>query len=162
MKPSQRDLLFEIEGMDCAEEVAGLKRAVGPLVGGEERLAFDILNGRMAVLPGPVEVSPQAVARTGMRAEVWLGDEKVSDRGRFWQRHGRTVSTAASGILTLAGFLAHVWLGGGFRAALGSEGMGLAQHVPFAAKSLYTLAILAGAWYVVPKAWYAARRLRPA
>lgn len=45
------------------------------LVGGEDRLSFDILNGRMAVAPGPVEVSPEAVlkavARTGMRAEVW-------------------------------------------------------------------------------------------
>jgi Cd2+/Zn2+-exporting ATPase len=165
MQPPQRDLLFKIEGMDCAEEVAVLKRAVGPLVGGEERLAFDILNGRMAVLPGPVEVSPQAVtqavARTGMRADVWQGDEEVSDRSRFWQRHGRTVSTAASGLFTLAGFLAHVRLGDGFRAALGSEGMGLAHHVPLAAKALYTLGILAGAWYVLPKAWYAARRLRP-
>src|SRR5579885_1671264 len=154
MQPSQRDLLFKIDGMDCAEEVTVLKRAVGPLVGGEERLAFDILNGRMTVLPGAVEVSPQAVMRavasTGMRAEVWQGDEKVSDRGRFWQRQGRTVSTAASGALTLAGFLVHVWLGGGVRAALGSEGMGLAHHVPLAVKVLYTLGILAGAWHVLP------------
>ena len=41
--------IFRITGLDCAEEVAVLKREVGPVVGGEERLAFDVLNGRMIV-----------------------------------------------------------------------------------------------------------------
>lgn len=151
--------------MDCAEEVAVLKRAVGPIVGGEERLAFDILNGRMEVQPGPVEVSTetvkQAVARTGMRAEVWQGNEEVSDRGRFWERRGRTILTVASGLFSLAGFLTHVWLAGGIGAALGSEGIGIAHEVPLASIVLYALGIIAGAWYILPKAWYAARRLRP-
>jgi len=40
---------FRIRGMDCAEEVAILKREVGPLVGGESRLSFDILKARMTV-----------------------------------------------------------------------------------------------------------------
>lgn len=31
---------FRIRGMDCADEVAVLKRAVGPIVGGEDRLSF--------------------------------------------------------------------------------------------------------------------------
>lgn len=31
---------FKISGMDCAEEVAILKRAVGPLVGGEDNLTL--------------------------------------------------------------------------------------------------------------------------
>ena len=30
---------YKVQGMDCAEEVAVLKRAVGPLVGGVDRLA---------------------------------------------------------------------------------------------------------------------------
>lgn len=162
---SGRQQQFRIRGMDCAEEVAVLKQAVGPMVGGEERLTFDILNGRMTVLPGPTEVFAeavqQAVARTGMRAEVWQGEEKASDGGGFWQRRGRTILTAASGTFTLAGFLSHAWIAGGIEAALGSEGMGLAHDVPFVAKVLYTLGILAGAWYILPKAWYAARRLRP-
>ena len=33
---------FKISGLDCAEEVAVLKREIGPLVGGEDRLAFDV------------------------------------------------------------------------------------------------------------------------
>lgn len=52
-------LQFKIHGMDCAEEVAVLKQAVGPLVGGEERLAFDILNGRMTV-SGVTDARPRA------------------------------------------------------------------------------------------------------
>jgi hypothetical protein len=44
-----RDRQFRIHGMDCAEEVAILKREVGPIVGSADRLAFDILNGKMIV-----------------------------------------------------------------------------------------------------------------
>lgn len=43
---------FKIHGMDCAEETAVLKREVGPLVGGEANLAFDLLNGKMVLLDG--------------------------------------------------------------------------------------------------------------
>jgi len=35
---------FKIGGVDCADEVATLKPAVGPVVGGHEHLAFDVLN----------------------------------------------------------------------------------------------------------------------
>ena len=55
--------VFKIRGMDCAEEVTLLKREVGPVVGGEERLAFDILNGRMIVKELPEGIGPQAVVR---------------------------------------------------------------------------------------------------
>ena len=41
---------FRVQGLDCAEEVAVLRREVGPLVGDEGNLAFDVLNGRMTIL----------------------------------------------------------------------------------------------------------------
>lgn len=44
-------LRFKVHGLDCAEEVAVLKRELGSLVGGEDRLTFDILNAAMAVAP---------------------------------------------------------------------------------------------------------------
>ena len=66
-------IALKIHGMDCAEEVAILKREVGPKVGGEKFLAFDILNGVMTVLPGGPSVAAaeiaEVVSRTGMRAE---------------------------------------------------------------------------------------------
>jgi Cd2+/Zn2+-exporting ATPase len=155
---------FKIRGMDCVEEVALLKREVGPIVGGEERLSFDILNGRMTVTPASA-VSPesirQVVARTGMHAEDWQDETAGSRDESFWRRRGRTVLTAASGLFTALGFLAHVWISGGFEAAVGAEGMGTAQGVPLTVRTLYGLGILTGAWYILPKAWLAARRLRP-
>ena len=36
---------YRIHGMDCAEEVAILKREIGPIVGTVDQLGFDILNG---------------------------------------------------------------------------------------------------------------------
>lgn len=51
MNTGPSGMQFRIHGMDCAEEVAVLKREVGPLVGGEERLAFDLLNGRKCSKP---------------------------------------------------------------------------------------------------------------
>jgi Cd2+/Zn2+-exporting ATPase len=34
---------YKVRGLDCAEEVAVLKQVVGPLVGGADRLAFDVM-----------------------------------------------------------------------------------------------------------------------
>lgn len=99
---------FKIRGMDCAEEIAILKRELGPLVGGEERLLFDLLKAKMTVLSAPREIGEREVVK-----------------------------------------------------AVGSEGMGIATGVPLAARVLYALAILAGTWSVLPKAWNALRRFRP-
>lgn len=165
MRSLQLPLQFKIHGMDCAEEVAVLKREVGPVVGGEDRLGFDILNGKMTVLPPASDVTPEAiigaVRQTGMRAEVWRDAARETATEGTWQRHGRTIATIASGSLALLGFMVHVILAGGISAAIGSEGLGVVHHVPLAARVPYLLAILAALWHIVPKAWRAARRLRP-
>ena len=76
-------LFFRIEGMDCAEEVAILKRELTPIVGGENNLLFDILKGKMGVsISGnsslkDVEVI-QAVSKTGMKAN--LESKRISHR----------------------------------------------------------------------------------
>jgi len=152
---------FRIRGMDCAEEVGALERAVGPVVGGAENLRFDVLRGRMQVLEPSDGVTPEAVreavARTGMRAEAWReGDEGVGAES-FWARRGRALMTLASGLLTLAGFAVHAAASGGALAALGAHGLG----APLPAKLLYLAAILAGVWHILPRAWAAARGLRP-
>ena len=71
---------FKVEGLDCAEEVAVLRRAIGPLVGGADNLSFDVLNGRMTVLDGAPAVTTdsirQAVGRTGMTAVEWRREKK--------------------------------------------------------------------------------------
>ncbi len=158
-------LQFKIHGLDCAEEVAALKREVGPVVGGEGQLTFDILQGKMSVQLSAAGVSPdtimRAVARAGMRAEVWQDSAQPGAAERFWPRHGRTITTVASGVLSFTGLAVHTLLAGGVLAALGAEEQGVAYHVPPSARVLYLLAVLAGLWGTLPKAWRAARRLRP-
>ena len=153
---------YRIRGMDCAEEIAILRREIGPLVGGEGNLSFDLLKARMTVAAPVAEREiVTAVERTGMRAQVWKEGSEGAEPVGIWQRWGRTVLTTVSGVGTLAGFATHASIARGLTEAVGSEGAGLAHAVPIAARILYGIAILAGVWTVLPKAWFALRRLRP-
>ena len=161
---SVQKLQFKIAGMDCAEEVSVLKKELGPLVGGVDNLSFDVLNEIMTVSGGSAasETIQSAVARTGMRAVVWrAGLDLALLPESFFEKWGRTLLTAASGLFILAGFLLHWWIGGSLLQALGSEGMGLGHQVPFAVQILYGIGILMGAWFVLPRAFLAIRRLQP-
>jgi Cd2+/Zn2+-exporting ATPase len=148
--------------MDCADEVAVLRREIEPLVDGQDRLAFDILRGKMTVdAPGvDADAIVAAVARTGMRAESWTDVQPGAAEQDFWQRRGRAVSTAASGVLAASGFVLHA-MRDGVLPAFGSEGVGVSVETPLAAVLLYAGAITTGGWFVVPRAWNAARRFRP-
>jgi Cd2+/Zn2+-exporting ATPase len=156
---------FRITGMDCAEEVAILKREIGPLVGGSERLAFDILNGHMTVLAGEPAVSPraviEAVERTGMRAEAWDESDNRSEEGTFWQRNGRTVLTTCSGLLLLSAVIVHTVISKSLWESLGLVDEQVEYEVPLATKVMFALSALAGLWVVLPKAWYSLVRVRP-
>ena len=154
---------FRIQGMDCAEEVAILKRELGPLAGGEDRLAFDILNRKMTVTPPGSSVSAEqiqsAVARTGMRADIWSETQEAAAEVTFWDRRGRTILTAVSGIFLALGFLAHLAYYG-FGEAIGLQGES-GHSMPLLAKVSYGLSALTGAWFFFPKAWFSAKSLRP-
>ena len=156
-------LAFRIHGMDCAEEVTALKRELGPIVGGDQNLGFDLVSGKLTIA-GESSVSAEmvsaAVARAGMKAEAWRDVSGAPDDGSRRQR-ARTTMTIVSGALVLGGFLAHVWLSGGILAAFGTEGLGAPHPMPLAVRLAYGLATIAGGWYVAPKALHALRRLQP-
>lgn len=147
--------------MDCAEEVAVLKKALKDIPGIAE-LRFDVLNGKMTVMCGPGGCAPEtvvsAVARTGMRAIPWQ-DRIHESGGTFWQMHRRMVITIASGCLTAAGFIVHWVMHGGMLHAL--AGGGEAHVFPGVVVLLYAAGVVTGAWYIAPRALSAARRLRP-
>ncbi len=154
-----RRLEFKISGMDCAEEVSLLRREIGPLAGGEEHLSFDLLKGKMTVsgsAAADAETIIRAVARTGMRAEPWVERPPGARRAHEAGRTGRLIATIVSGLSLAAGFGLHAWLGGSLRHALGIEG-----EAPLAARLAYFAGIAAAGWFILPKAWYAARKLRP-
>ncbi len=165
MNSAVRSLQFNMHGMDCVEEVAVLKRELAPIVDGEDHLIFDIFNGTMTIQPVEDGITSeqiiQTVARTGMRAELGRNATQASAEDGFWQRRGRSITTVSSGLLVLIGFVVHAALTGGIWEAIGSEGIGIVHYVPVAARIPYLLAILAAFWHIVPKAWRAARHLRP-
>lgn len=161
----QRARIFEVRGMCCASEVGALKREVGPRVGGEGNLAFDLLQGRMTVFADAGQASDEvvleAVRRAGLEARRWEEAGATSEKEGFWKRHGRAVMTAASAGFLIAAFVSHVLITGSVLAALRGEGVGGDDQVPVAAAVLYALSIAAGVWFVLPKAWNALRALRP-
>ena len=126
---------FKIRGLDCAEEVAILKRQLGP-VAGEANLAFDVLRGRLTVA-GPVPEDAELlrlVAETGMSAELWDASRPEAAPARL-----REYFMIGSGLALLGGY---------------------AVSVPMD-RPLFAVAALLGGWFILPKAWFSARHLRP-
>jgi len=156
---------FKIHGMDCAEEVAILKHELGPVVGGPDNLVFDLLRGKMTIANSSTAANAdilRAIERTGMKAEPWADESKLTAKPRtFWEKNGRLVSTVAGGAFMFGGFLHHALSSGGFQMAVGSEGFGMAHAVPWIVRLYYAVAIIAGGWYVAPKALLSVRRRRP-
>jgi Cd2+/Zn2+-exporting ATPase len=153
---------YLVSGLDCAEEVAILNRVVGPMVGGAEHLAFDIINGRMTILESAETVSDdevaQLVASTGMSAKPWDAENAAEGQAAHLAR--QRLFTALSGGFWAAGFLWHV-VETGMGGALGLfSGHGEAP-MPLAEAGLFAVAIIFGVWLVAPKAWSSAQRLSP-
>ena len=156
---------FRVQGLDCAEEVAVLRREVGPLVGGERNLAFDVLNGRMTVLDSAMPVSAEeiraVVGRTGMTAVEWRPqDAEVRDAAAAHYRH-QVWFTALSAFFVVVGLMIHAWFAGGLTDALRLLGTHAGREIPWPEIAAYSAAIVFGGRFVIVKAWYAAKALRP-
>ena len=145
--------VYKVRGMDCAEEVAVLKQAVGPRVGGADRLAFDVLNGRMTVFEGATPISAgairEAVRRTGMSAVEWHPEKKETRDAGDRHRRQQVWFTSLSGLCVVVGFAIHVWLAGGFGEAVrllaGHDG----RSMPPPEVIAYALAVAFGILFVV-------------
>lgn len=178
-----KGITFKIEGLDCVEEVAILKSEIGPLVGGEDWLAFDVINGRMTIVaeakPVAEKIIIKAVAATGMKATPWNPDETQTDVKQ--RQRSQTLYATISGLCIVAGILIHIAIAGGFtdiqhlmqnpeswtytwqdlghylKNLLNVHG---SQTMPMAEKAAYGLAIIFGVRHVLVKAFYALKRLR--
>jgi Cd2+/Zn2+-exporting ATPase len=160
-------MVFRIRGMCCAQEIGALKDRVGPLVGGELNLAFDLLAGKMTVLvsEGNVTASDiqRAVASVSMEAIPW--DESCSTgicaiEETAWQRHGLLILCALSGLLMLGGVIVQWLHAGSLLEALTEGAHGRVELHPMALAFYLGAVVLAG-WHVAPRAFAAARALRP-
>ena len=159
---------YQVRGLDCAEEVAILKSAVGPLVGGADNMYFDVLHGRMGIAEAALTSASdedilRAVRKTGMEASYidpetdGEGDDDASERHKRQQM----IFTSLSGIGLLTGLGLHVWLSGGIGSLAGLFAGHEGTAMPGAEIVAYALAIFTGARFVAVKAWYSARRMRP-
>lgn len=155
-----QETIYNVTGLDCAEEVATLRDVLAPLPG-VGNLKFDVLNARMTVAYDRSRIQPAdieiAVSRTGMRARPILDTQADGEPALAnWQRWSRTISTAISGVLLLLGFITHGLLAG-WSAAMG----GHATAVLLMPRVLYVGAVISGTWMILPKSWHALRRVRP-
>lgn len=150
--------------MDCAEEIAALRRTVGPVVGGSENLHFDLLSAKMTVADGAPVVDSQLVIRAvsdaGMRAIPWekaQAQRADGDNARWWAQHGRSALCAIGGACAAAGLAIHTSKAGLLPALVDASEIGPS----IVSILLYCISMVSGGWYVFPRAVHAARRLRP-
>ena len=152
MESNKKEIELLIHGMDCAEEVTLLKRELIPLLGDEDRLGFDLLNGKLSVDTSSLDVSRTdvlaAIERAGLKSEPWQDDGATSNDLSFWQKHQRSILTAVSGLFGLSGLALQLWTGE-------------SESVPIASIVLYSIGIVAGLLMVLPKAWRSLVSLRP-
>ena len=175
---------FTIEGLDCAEEVAILKNDIGPLVGGNDKLGFDVLNGRMTIFPDAEQIADKiiikAVAATGMRATRWKSGQKQSDDIKKRQR-SQIIYTSLSGLFIIVGIVLHIVPADNLTDIQNIlrhpenwqlDWPAIAEYLtklfdahaqqatPLAEKTAYGLAVMFGARHFILKALYAIKGLR--
>lgn len=153
--------VFHVAGMCCADEVASLKSSLSRLHG-IENVGFELLNSRMTVAYAAGTVTPEmiinAVAATGMTASVInAGNASPNPSHGDANARRRSCLTAISAVSLFAGTASHLLSHGWWDIFAGTAG----ESTPWLSQLCYLVAILAGVWPVLPKAWSALRRLRP-
>ena len=152
---------FVIQGMDCAEEVDALRRSVGPVVGGGNRLDFDLMAGQMLVSVSETEVPDEAILegirQAGLSGTPLANGDQQQDLS-WWRRHGHATMTLAGMAFLLVGWLIHFLVSGSLVEALA---LGEMESVPLGARIAYFLAVVAGSWFIAPRALRSAKSLRP-
>ena len=134
--------LLRVAGMDCADEVEVVNRALQPLPGVSD-VRVNLMAGTVAVAHSAA-VTPEslvaALGRNGLRATVAKANERAASPPNA--QRARIISVAVSGAFTALG-LALQWL-----------------HVEpaFLRLTAFGVAIVAGGWFIAPKALGALRR----
>jgi Cd2+/Zn2+-exporting ATPase len=141
---AKTETVLRVAGMDCSDEVVLIEKALQPMEGVREVRA-NMVTAKVAIMHDE-RVTQQslieAIGTAGLKAEpakARTGDEAVT------AQHARWISVGASAALTTIGLLAR-WTG------LGPRWLSVA---------VFAGAIVAGGWFIFPKALGAARRFAP-
>jgi Zn2+/Cd2+-exporting ATPase len=141
---NSRETVLRVMGMDCAEEVAAIQRALRPIDGVRDVRA-DLLTGKATIWheAGVTrEALIDAIAGEGLKATVAGADVREAAEG---MQKSRLISVLVSGVSTGLGLILQ-W---------GKVAPDVFVDLVFAA------AIVSGAWFILPKAIRAARRFSP-
>ncbi len=132
---------LRITGMDCADEVAALEQVLRPLKGVRE-VRVNLMGGKVTLSHDESVTAAQlisAIATTGMKAAP-DGEDAGDLEGAKRQRQ---IAVMVSGLALGLGMLIE-WL----------------KFAPeLVVDVAYGIAIIAGGWFTVPKAWRALQRL---
>jgi len=152
-------LRLHVHGMDCADEAALIRRALGT-VPGVSRLEFDLVTGHVDVLFDPNTTSIatilSATRRTGLHAHLPQVADAVHDHPHEHAHehdHHSTGWTLTSGVLMVAGWIVDGVQADHWMDAFVGHGH---QHDRFAVV-LYAGAALAGLWPMLPRVWASIR-----
>lgn len=132
---------LQVVGMDCADEVAAIEQALKP-VAGVEAIKVNLMGGTVTVGHDDtvtLDLLIQAIAKAGLKAS--LADPKSKDLEKRSQ-NGRLLSVIASGVLTGTGLVLQ-W----------TDAVALLPRI-----GVFAAAIVAGSWFILPKAFGALRR----
>ena len=148
--------LFHIQGLDCADEAAILRRVLSDKKGIYD-LSFDYIEAQMRVKFDDELIDSDEIIRLvrsgGMRASL-VGAKKPTETGG---KKKRLVLTVISGCCLLVGLLWHLIADGGVTGVLAPAG----ARIPHVAIWLYIVSIVTGGYFVAPKAYVAFKLLRP-
>lgn len=148
--------LLAVRGLDCPDEAAAVRSAVGPLPG-VTGIEFDYAAGTACVTCAvggatAAELSA-AITAAGLPAEPVPEGAAPVAAGATDARPLLLV-TAGAVALAVAGFACATWAARGIAAALHGGGDGLAARI------CYALAIALCWWRLLPRTWAALRSLR--
>ena len=153
------EVTYKIQGMDCAEEVAILKKALLPLGLNEDMLIFNPLQGKLRIVGyesvTSTDTIESAINKTGMQAQT--------DKAAFIEQNSKinykTICTGLSGAFLLVStitLLLDVTPSQELDSKETVQGLGTyLLHIPF------YLTILCALPVFLPKAWSSIRFLKP-
>lgn len=155
------DVRLRVPAMDCADEVALVRRAL-EADPGVVHMAFDLVHSRVDLAIDPAQTSEarvrEAIIRTGLAVEAAGGTAAPAAAPSFTAY----ADVVLSGALWLVGWLLDGLAAESWREAFfGHAGADVLAHThaPLAVPA-YALAVVAGLWRMWPRALAALRHLR--
>lgn len=136
------ETILIVSGVDCSEEVAAIESALKN-TGHVQKVKVSILSGK-ATIQHDGELSDPELIDTLKSAGLKARSENESEPSKEG-KNLKLISVIASGVLTGIGLLVG-WL--------------TEPTPPFIAETIFSLAIVAGAWFIVPKAFCTLRQKR--